>query len=551
MKKSNTRITILIKVLLFVVSIITIIIGISSIFITARLDNTFFHQSENTEFLFSVGFIEITSAVILAVFIYFLSHILFKKIKPHILLMIGLALCFILFFGWIHTLKLYPEADQKMIYDMATNFNKNNDVIMYLFWGQYLFLFPYQFGLVLFVSRIFKIFGDNFLIIEYINALASLLNMYLLYKISNRLFSDKAAKTLVIFELFFAPYWMFFNVHFYGNILGLTFSLISIYAMILYIQKCRLKHLIISSIFIAISIIFKANYMIFLCGIFIFMLVCEMLNYKNYDFSKSFKTLDISNYMPIKKFYFQYKPIVAFLLFLCVFKITNITYDVIVKDYYHVKLTEGIPMITYVYMGMDEPEDKAPGWYSGVILDIFSKNGFDNKLATAETKKMIASRLKFFFLHPTDFISFYSRKLASTWLNPTFQTIWCSIPGNRYTQDKEYAHYLGYHEKLLSMLGGDYYKIEEMYFKALQIVIFSLSSYSIIYSIKKSSTSSKTGTMQNLLLLPLIFLGGFTFHIIWETKAIYVIQYYFLLLPLAANGLDSLILPPPKTTSSS
>jgi len=44
----------------------------------------------------------------------------------------------------------------------------------------------------------------------------------------------------------------------------------------------------------------------------------------------------------------------------------------------------------------------------------------------------------------------------------------------------------------------------------------------------------------SLFLLPLIFIGGLAFHLIWETKAIYVIQYYYLLLPYAADGITKL-----------
>ena len=41
-----------------------------------------------------------------------------------------------------------------------------------------------------------------------------------------------------------------------------------------------------------------------------------------------------------------------------------------------------------------------------------------------------------------------------------------------------------------------------------------------------------------VLILALTFIGGVVFHfVLWETKAIYVIQYYFLLLPYAAKGL--------------
>ena len=39
------------------------------------------------------------------------------------------------------------------------------------------------------------------------------------------------------------------------------------------------------------------------------------------------------------------------------------------------------------------------------------------------------------------------------------------------------------------------------------------------------------------MFLPLIFLGGFTFHLLWETKAIYVLQYFYLLIPYAVYGI--------------
>ena len=40
------------------------------------------------------------------------------------------------------------------------------------------------------------------------------------------------------------------------------------------------------------------------------------------------------------------------------------------------------------------------------------------------------------------------------------------------------------------------------------------------------------------LSLILMVIGGFTFHLLWETKAYYVLPYYLLLVPYAANGLQ-------------
>ena len=88
------------------------------------------------------------------------------------------------------------------------------------------------------------------------------------------------------------------------------------------------------------------------------------------------------------------------------------------------------------------------------------------------------------------------------------------------------------------MVAGKLYDIELIYFDMYQVIIFIFASIGIYLNIKDNDLSK--------LLIQIIVIGGFLFHILWETKAIYVIQYYFILLPYAAFGLvfviDKLIL---------
>ncbi len=539
MKKFQDVIQVIIKYLFLVISVIIVLTGISSIFVTARLDNTFFHQSENTIFEFSFGIIPLLISIAILIFILIFSSDIFKRIKPFIYMILILIFCGILFFGWINALKLYPDADQKMIYDMAESYVKNKDVNIYLLEGQYLFLFPFQFGFVLLVYNIFKLFGTNFIYVEYLNAICTLVNIVLLYKISNKIFGDKNQKVLIILELLFSLYWMFFNVHFYGNIIGLTLALFAVYFVIEFSQKNKTRYLVISGLFMALSVIIKTNYEIFLCGIILFLLIDELFSYKKNDYTDSFKTNQVSDYKLKLKYYYTFKPIIVLATFILVFKLTGLSYDLAVKHIYHVDLPDGIPMLTFVYMGMDEPEDKAPGWYNGVTKKLYEQNGFNKEKTVESTKHLIIERQKYFFQNPRLLVSYFLKKFASTWLNPTFQTIWCSIPGNRYRLDENYAHYLGYHEKLLNMVGGDLCKIEEAFFDGLEIIIFIFAGYSIICAAKKEELTSKDHNhFSPYVILPIIFIGGFVFHLIWETKAIYVIQYYFILLPYTADGIS-------------
>ena len=43
------------------------------------------------------------------------------------------------------------------------------------------------------------------------------------------------------------------------------------------------------------------------------------------------------------------------------------------------------------------------------------------------------------------------------------------------------------------------------------------------------------------MLLCLIFLGGFLFHILWEAKSRYILPYIIILIPVAVQGIQHFI----------
>lgn len=490
-----------------IIAIIIAIIGLSSIFITAYFNSTFFYPEEKTYFKYSSGIIEIVITVVVIALIALISRKILKKIPSKILFILLLLGSGFLFFLWVSVLKLTPETDQKLIHEMALGFLGGN-INWFLGIEQYLFFYPYQFGITLFVSLIYKIFGQDFMIILFINCFCSLINMFLIYYISKMLFkNENVQKILVILLAVFSLYWMFFNVHFYGNIIGLTFALAAVVFVMFYLENNNLFNLLLSGILISISILLKSNYNIFLCGIILILF------------------LNI-----IKKW--NLKTLLIIPIFLIGYFSINLGYSKFL-DYCDIELPDGVPMIAFVYMGMDEPTNLSPGWYNSVTLTLYRNNYYDTELTTSSTIKAIQERLNYFMQNPKEFANYYGQKLGSTWLNPTFQTIWCSLPGARYTWNSEYAAYIVCHKKALDMVDGDLYDLEEHIFNIYQIIIFTFASIGLL-KISKNIDLKKA-------FLPIIFFGGFVFHIIWETKSIYVIQYYFLLLPFAAFGLNYFI----------
>ena len=113
-------------------------------------------------------------------------------------------------------------------------------------------------------------------------------------------------------------------------------------------------------------------------------------------------------------------------------------------------------------------------------------------------------------------ISFYTKKLASQWNEPTFQTIWyLRGPGRELPVCIDY---------MVSIYGS--YRVLP-YFKFFEVMIY-LSSFLFVCIEKKADDKS--------LLLLTTFIGGVMFHILWEAKAQYALFYFVLLIPVAVNG---------------
>ena len=98
--------------------------------------------------------------------------------------------------------------------------------------------------------------------------------------------------------------------------------------------------------------------------------------------------------------------------------------------------------------------------------------------------------------------------------------------------DANYNSYIVARKLIISILCGKAFGVEERVMDIYQIIVFLTASLALFVNYKKGKLEE--------MLLPIIFLGGFTFHVIWETKSIYVLQYYYLLVPYASYGLYKL-----------
>ena len=356
---------------------------------------------------------------------------------------------------------------------------------------------------------VFKIFNTRSPICpQNLNVIYSAILAITLYLIVKKLFKeDIIHKIALIFIAFFSIYFAFFSPHVYGNIPGFMFGLIALLFTLNFIESNKIWHLVIIAISITISYLLKNNYEIFLFAIIIELLL------------KTLRDLKI-------------KPILGILaICLVVFGTKAIIYNLFEKTTNY-SLKEGVPVTSYIYMGIAKPVTLAPGWYTGDVENIYIQSGYNKEKSGEITNELMSKRLEYLSNNPAYTADYFYKKLQTTWLNPTFQVFWCSTPSIVLDVAPDYNSYIASQQPIISILCGTAFKIEERIMDVYQIIVFLSTSFALFALLKKGDLD-KT-------LLPIVFLGGFLFHLIWETKSIYVLQYYYLLVPYAVYGLYKL-----------
>lgn len=353
---------------------------------------------------------------------------------------------------------------------------------------------------------IFRVLGKADTInLQILNVILSTISGFVLYLICKELFKEEIVQKICLLLIaFFSVYWAIFSVHVYGNVPGLTFGLIALLFTLKFLNNNKIYNIIIAAFSISLAYLLKSNYEIFACAIVIVLALHFLQNYKKQCVAG------------------------ALIILICMFGFKSFTYNH-VENGTGYSLSDGVPMIAYIYMGIAEPVTLTPGWYTGDVEGIYNKSGFNREKSAEIATELLKNRLNYLIQNLDYTWNYFTNKLQTTWLNPTFQVFWCSTPSTLLDIDPPYNLKIMSKPLINDILCGKYLNLEERSMDIFQIITFLSAGIYLILNFKKVSLKE--------ILLPLIFLGGFIFHTIWETKAIYVIQYFYIMLPFSAYGL--------------
>lgn len=395
----------------------------------------------------------------------------------------------------IVNLKLAPRGDQEMMLQIVSEFiNGDYNSVQP---GQYISSNHQQFGWFWYCYLITKVFGDKRdIIIQLINLQALMVFDFFLAKITYQLWNKRDIQILTcVMCIIFFPL-TFYVTYEYGNILGLSCSIVAISQLISFMQSGRMRYAICYIFNIVLAGLLKNNYLIFLIGTVLVFTVYCIVNYT------------------------EWKKIGIVVMTIAVYLIISYFCKAALEIKSKIDIIDGIPSICYVDMGLHENEQHA-GWYdSQYTWGIYCTAHFDKSEITEMAKSDIQKQVEHWKNNPKEAINFFVRKNASQWNQPTFQGWW--ILQNR-TSNKNYSLNI---QKFMSIKCGK--KLED-YLNVFHFLVLSFSVLCIVMKWREMTVYE--------WILPIIFIGGYIFHTVWEAKGQYTVSYFVLLIPYAVAGM--------------
>ena len=402
---------------------------------------------------------------------------------------------------FIYKTQLYPASDPYKIYTIADQLLQGNKVGFVP--SGYMYRYPDQCGFLLYCVIMKVVFRNSaYIAMQIMNLLFEVTIVWILLKTTELLWSNERVSLLSIFLIVsFLP--LFFHItYLYGTIPGLCFSLMSLYFSCRGLKENKIWYYIVSSISIGLAVQFKTNSAIWFIGIILILFLVAIKRFIGHR--TSWKSCAIGIFFMIISVFIFSKGVVC-----------------IIEKTCGVTVSQGMPKTTWIEMGLQDSES-TPGSYNGYSVGLFEKNNYDYEATNKQAIKDIKKSLVVMKENPYDTASQFVRKVSWLWNNPTFQCI--EMLKNRESSATGLEYDKGWFGSLL--YGKLRYSLIDL-LNCIQTLILG-GTVSFIFLKRKLNSQE--------LMSIIIVIGGFVFHIFWESKPQYVLPYFVLFIPLAAYG---------------
>lgn len=422
--------------------------------------------------------------------------------NTYILLIVHILVA-VLMLAAILICRYQPVADQYGSLYSAYYFLEGN----YTSWefSGFLYTYPMLNPLVLLFLPFVALFGieGSAVAFQVFNLAMLLLASYSLYRFC-KIVGLNSAVTSILFILYLPM--TFYCFFIYGNISSLSLIMLAFWKIADFLKSNRIRDAVCSAAAITGASLLKGTAIIPLFAILIILAVTAIIRKKP-------------------------KLLLLLPLFFIFLSCGNLAVDLTIEGITHEKITDGLSYYGHLTMGISEGA-WADGWYNGYTNNLVASCNYDLDLYAVKAENEFRNEAAKFWGNPSYFIPFLSRKTASQWNNPTFQSLWI--------QQEMLNHALLFKPsgkaiapEFLCLDGSPSNMVFYFIFNLLQSLILFGSLCYFIFDAKKASLTA---------LLPAItFIGGFLFLLFWEAKAQYTILFFVLLIPYAVFAFPSFL----------
>ena len=447
------------------------------------------------------SFIYIVCNILLALALFFVSKYLdnLKEQLKKRIITIG-VIVFVLFnIIWVLIVNPNVVGDSVHVCNLAQTFYRgdsqellSNLTYLGIPLAQYAENYHQQISLAFVFSMFFRLIHfDAMESLRALNVLGNFLIIYALYKICMQVTKKYEINKILFFILILTFVSLpILSTFIYGDIPSIALCLLAVYLMMKYTESKNIKYAIFASILTMIAYMMRMNSLIFIIATVIFLLLNIIKEFKQNNFKKNILNFSI------------------IIFYLIVSTIPAQLVDNYYLDKYNLNKNNSSSTVRYILMAMEE-SPRGNGWYNEEIAE----KAINNPDIKEEYNEKVKERLQYFANNIGYTFRFYTMKIASMWTENTYSAI-----RNNTVDDSAFL--------------DNSIWILTFYQKALLILTSVCCLINLIQNRKILSLE--------IIFLLLIFIGGFTFHILWEAKSRYIIPYILVLIPIAAIKIEHL-----------
>jgi hypothetical protein len=457
--------------------------------------------------------------LLLIMLLIILSIILYKlclklnKYSKKIIIPLTLFFSFVIQIAIIFLFTKLPEADSRTVLSIALNMLYKNNYSSFQH-GGYLYMFPFNYSMVLYLETLLSVFPNNYLVIKIFNILFTLvttLMIYLIYKEVN--YKSKGNDYgVLIFAATYIPS-LFMSNYIYNDIISTTLLTMATYFLIKFVKNKSLKYIIISSILLSIGNYFRGIGVIFLIAGVIYIL----LN------SKEIGRKNLLKALCILALFFNIPGLVED----AVLQTTGIVNESINKN--------SAPIYMWLNMGMNK--DTFGYWDNMKSYIIYQRQGNYNKEKSTELFKTEISN-KLSSMSFSDLINLYYNKIIWTWTEGTYQIETYGI-GNGASSNSRQRINMENTVYSYPTFATDLFKGDSKYRSGLNWILYVMNFLIYCFIFIRLINGFKSKRYEEVFLI-LIILGFIGFYILWEIKSRYIYPVYPLLIALSYMGFKDL-----------